>query len=71
MVKTRNGEVVGSNASKVGWRISEFAHDTGLSRAYVYNLLAAGALQSAKVGTARVITTSPAEFLARHQVATA
>ena len=52
-------------STKAGWRVNEWARDTGLSRAYVYNLLGAGRLCSVKVGTARIITTTPAEFLDR------
>jgi hypothetical protein len=50
--------------SKVGWRISEWANDTGLSRAYVYLLLGAGTISSVKSGNARIITTSPKDYLA-------
>jgi hypothetical protein len=50
--------------SKVGWRISEWASDTGLSRAYVYLLLGAGTISSVKSGNARIITTSPKDYLA-------
>ena len=49
---------------KVGWRISEWANDTGLSRAYVYLLLGAGTISSVKSGNARIITTAPAAYLA-------
>ena len=60
MIKTNAGEVVGT---KVGWRVKEWAHDTGLSRALVYVLLPE--LDSVKVRAARIILTPPAEFLAR------
>ena len=54
-----------TSQAKVGWRVSEWADAVGLCRATVYNrLLAAGAIESVKIGAARVITTSPAEFLA-------
>ena len=68
MLKTRAGEVVGTRVTetKAGWRVKEWARDTGLSRAYIYNLLAAGDLDSVKIGSARIITTTPAEFLRRH-----
>jgi hypothetical protein len=36
-----------------------------MSRSYAYKLLAAGILESVRVGNARVILTSPAEYLAR------
>jgi hypothetical protein len=53
-----------SGGSKAGWRVNEWARDAGLGRSSVYNLLAAGAITSVKVGKARVITTAPADFLA-------
>jgi excisionase family DNA binding protein len=51
-------------AQKAGWRVSEWADAAGLSRSTVYNLLDARAIESVKVGKARVIKTTPAEFLA-------
>ena len=53
-----------TGSAKVGWRPAEWAEAVGLCRATVYNLLAAGSIDSVKIGTARVIVTSPAEFLA-------
>jgi hypothetical protein len=48
-----------------GWRINQWAHEVGVSRAYVYaSLLSTNRIESVKVGRARVITTSPDEFLA-------
>jgi hypothetical protein len=49
--------------SKAGWRINQWGNDTGFSRAFVYKLMAAGRIKSVKCGSARIITTSPAEFL--------
>jgi hypothetical protein len=53
--------------TKAGWRISEWTADTGLSRSLTYNLLKSGLIQAVKVGKVRVITTSPAEFLAGYR----
>lgn len=53
----------GGRPTKAGWRVNEWAGDVGVSRAYVYNLLSAGAIESVKVGAARVITTHPRDFL--------
>jgi hypothetical protein len=53
--------------TKAGWRINEFAAATGLSRNGVYNLLNAKILQSVKVGDARIILTSPQEFLEKQR----
>ena len=58
------GPGAGVSPGKVGWRINEFADAVGLCRATVYNLLAAGSIDSVKVGAARVIVTTPTAFLA-------
>ncbi len=53
---------------RIALRPLEFAEAVGLCRASVYNLMAAGKIKSVKnnVGKhgARLITTSPAEYLA-------
>ena len=49
---------------KCGWRVSEWAPAVGLSRATVFNLLNDGAINSVKSGNARIITTSPRDYLA-------
>ena len=54
-----------TSPAKVGWRPMEWADAVGLCRASVYNLLAAGSIDSVKIGAARVIITSPADYLAR------
>ena len=51
-------------STKVGWRVIEFANDSGLSRSTIWNRIADGSLKTVKVGKAHVIVTSPAEFLA-------
>jgi hypothetical protein len=50
--------------TKAGWRVTEYMVDTGLSRATIHELIAAHRLESVKLGSARIITTPPAEFLA-------
>jgi hypothetical protein len=52
-----------SNPEKVGWRIKEWAAAVGLCRASVYNLLGDQKIESVKSGSARIITTSPREYL--------
>jgi hypothetical protein len=52
------------NFAKCGWRVSEWADAVGLCRASVYNLLSAKAIASVKSGSARIITTSPPDYLA-------
>jgi hypothetical protein len=48
---------------KVGWRVSEWSRAVGLSRATVFNLLAAGTISGVKSGNARIITTTPLDYL--------
>jgi hypothetical protein len=51
------------NPDKAGWRVSEWAADVGISRAFAYELIAEKSISSVKVGAARIITTSPANYL--------
>lgn len=56
--------------TKVGWRVREFALDTGLPRSSVYKMLQRGGpLEIVRLGNAVIITTSPAEFLDRLRAA--
>jgi hypothetical protein len=48
---------------KFGWRVNEFAHACGCSRAFVYILISRGRIQSVKLGRSRVILTHPGDFL--------
>ena len=65
MNKRRRNRLKDDSASvaKVGWRPAEWGEAVGLCRASVYNLLAADAIKSVKIGAARVIVTAPADFL--------
>ena len=59
-----------SHPAKAGWRVSEWADAVGLCRASVYNLMANDAtVTSVKVGAARIITISPADYLAEKAAA--
>ena len=49
---------------KSGWRPKQWADETGVSRSTVYNLIEAKKLHAVKLGRARVIVTSPADYLA-------
>jgi excisionase family DNA binding protein len=49
---------------KLGWRVNEWAAAVGISRASVYELIAAKTIDSVKFGGARLITTLPRDFLA-------
>jgi excisionase family DNA binding protein len=55
--------MVKSNPGKVGWRVQEWCDDVGVSRAYTYQLIAAKQIRTVKVGAARIIITSPRQFL--------
>jgi len=52
------------NHDKAGWRIDEWRASTGIGRSRIYELIADGSIESVKVGTSRIITTPPREFLA-------
>ncbi|MGC2415719.1 MAG: hypothetical protein WA459_23850 [Stellaceae bacterium] len=63
----KNSTIKATNSSnKVGWRINDWADSVSLSRAFTYELMQQGKIESVKVGTARIITTSPSQFLGRH-----
>jgi excisionase family DNA binding protein len=49
---------------KVAWTIAEWRQAVGLSRAFIYELIAAGRIDSVKVGARRLIVTPPAFFIA-------
>jgi hypothetical protein len=53
-----------TEVEKLGWRVNEWAAAVGISRASVYELIAAKIIASVKFGGARLITTLPREFLA-------
>jgi hypothetical protein len=50
--------------TRAAWRIEEWAEAVGLSRMSVYNLFYKGHIQSVKSGKARLIITSPADYIA-------
>ena len=56
--------LVKESLPRAGWRVPEWADATGISRGSVYNLFLAKKINSVKCGKSRIITTSPAEFLA-------
>jgi hypothetical protein len=49
---------------RVGWRPNEWADSFGCCTATVWNLIAAKELDTVKIGGMRIITTSPAEYIA-------
>ena len=62
--KNRLTEPMGASPTKAGWRVNEWAADAGLSRSFVYILLADHQISSVKVGGKRLITTPPLAFIA-------
>ena len=52
-----------ADVEKLGWRVNEWAAAVGISRASVYELIAAKTIASVKFGGARLITTLPRDFL--------
>ena len=48
---------------RAGWKVSSWCEEADVSRASVYNLIAAGKLRSVKFGKSRIILTPPREFL--------
>jgi excisionase family DNA binding protein len=52
-----------SMAAKAGWRINEWCRAVGVSRSFTYELIAERKIKSVALGKARIITTSPIEFL--------
>jgi len=63
-VKKHASQMSDTAVAKVGWRVAEWCAATGLGKSTVWALIAAGRLRTVTVGKCRVITTSPAEFLA-------
>lgn len=65
MPKTKAKSEPAPSPTKAGWTVAQWAADSGLSRAFVYNLMNAGAIRSVKAGSRRLVITAPAEYLAR------
>lgn len=49
---------------KQGWRVREWYPQVGISRAWTWRLIKANKIKTVKLGKARIIVTSPSEFLA-------
>jgi hypothetical protein len=49
---------------RYGWRVRPWAQAVGCSVSRTWELIAAGRIKSVKLGKARIIVTSPREFLA-------
>ena len=58
-----NSSVKHNNVKKVGFRVPEWAHATGLSISLIYELIAASTINSVWLGAARIILTAPEDFL--------
>jgi hypothetical protein len=50
--------------SRAGWRPKRWADEADLSRSKTYQLIKDGTIKTVKIGSARVIITPPAEYLA-------
>lgn len=55
---------IAKTEGKAGWRVNEWAAAAGVSRSTTYELIDERRITSVKLGAARIITTSPAAFLA-------
>lgn len=58
-------EVKKDAPEKRGWRVREWYPEVGISRAWTWRLIKEEKIKTVKLGKARIITTSPSEFLAR------
>lgn len=48
---------------RFAWSVNDWATAAGISRASVYNLMAAGKIESVTFGKKRLVTTHPKDFL--------
>lgn len=48
---------------RAGWRVDDWVSETGLGRSATYGLIKDRKIKSVKAGRARIILTSPSEFL--------
>ena len=54
------------DADKAGWRVTEWSAKTGVGKTTTHALIKDGIIESVKIAPKlRIITTSPAEYLAR------
>jgi hypothetical protein len=51
-------------STKAGWVTDEWCNDAGVGRSTSYVLESTGKIKVVRVGTRRIIITSPAQFLA-------
>lgn len=51
-------------ADQLGWPVKDWEAATSLSHTTVYSLLKSGRIDSVKLGSKRLILTSPSDFLA-------
>jgi hypothetical protein len=54
-----------SRIIKAGYSVPEFCYGAGIGRSKAYELMTAGLIRFVTVGRRRIITDSPADFLAR------
>lgn len=62
-----NGRPQMQSNNQVGWKLNPWRKEAGgFSRAFVYELINEGKIETAKVGGRRIIITPPRDFLSRH-----
>lgn len=54
-----------SRIAKAGYSVPEFCYGAGIGRSKAYELMGNGLIRFVTVGRRRIITDSPADFLAR------
>ena len=54
---------------RIAWKVSEWCRLVSVCRSTCHNLRHAGAIESVKVGTTRLITTAPQDFIKKAAVA--
>ncbi|MCW2246217.1 hypothetical protein M2352_001808 [Azospirillum fermentarium] len=54
-----------SRVAKAGYSVPEFCYGAGIGRSKAYELMGDGLIRFVTVGRRRIITDSPADFLAR------
>lgn len=55
-------------ATKAGWTVKQYEHDSGLGKTKIYELMKEGTIDHIKIGARTIITTTPAELFSKHAV---
>lgn len=54
------------NSDPVAWTVKIWCHSVGISPAYLYELVNAGKIRTAKIGGKRLVLTNPRDFVEAH-----